>query len=230
MRPVSQIEIAGFKSIRVAKLELKPLNVFIGPNGAGKSNFIGVFKLLHQIVEKKRGGYVPYSRLRSELLRLLNDSSAGAVTTMFDYYGLAPEFPGRAAPNGTTALERALSVEQAWAADIDRQRFVPYLALHEFEAMLFTSPAEIASCLGKPELRQILQKMRASVATPEDINDHEETAPSKRLSGLFPGYNKPFFGELIAESIGLDRIRSECAHFSSWLQKLESLGTPITSF
>ena len=52
MRPVSRIEIAGFKSIRVAKLELKPLNVFIGPNGAGKSNFIGVFKLLHQIVEK----------------------------------------------------------------------------------------------------------------------------------------------------------------------------------
>ena len=180
--------------------------------------------------DKKRGGYVPYSRLRSELLRLLNDSSAGAVTTMFDYYGLAPEFPGRAAPNGTTALERALSVEQAWAADIDRQRFVPYLALHEFEAMLFTSPAEIAKCFGKPELRQILQNMRASVATPEDINDHEETAPSKRLSGLFPGYNKPFFGELIAESIGLDRIRSECAHFASWLRKLESLGTPITSF
>ena len=230
MRPVSRIEIAGFKSIRVAKLELKPLNVFIGPNGAGKSNFIGVFKLLHQIVEKKRGGYVPYSRLRAELLRLLNDSSAGAVTTMFDYYGLAPEFPGRAAPNGKTALERALSVEQAWAADIDRQRFVPYLALHEFEAMLFTSPAEIAKCFGKPELRQILQNMRASVATPEDINDHEETAPSKRLSGLFPGYNKPFFGELIAERIGLERIRSECAHFASWLRKLESLGTPITSF
>ena len=230
MRPVSRIEIAGLKSIRVAKLELKPLNVFIGPNGAGKSNFIGVFKLLHQIVENKRGGYVPYSRLRSELLRLLNDSSAGAVTTMFDYYGLAPEFPGKAALNRKTALERALSVEQAWAADINRQRFVPYLALHEFEAMLFTSPAEIAKCFGKPELRQILQKMRASVATPEDINDHEETAPSKRLSGLFPGYNKPFFGELIAESIGLERIRSECAHFASWLRKLESLGTPITSF
>lgn len=58
MRPVNQIEIAGFKSIREAKLELKPLNVFIGPNGAGKSNFIGVFKLLHRIVEQKLGVYV----------------------------------------------------------------------------------------------------------------------------------------------------------------------------
>lgn len=58
MRPVNQIEIAGFKSIREAKLDLKPLNVFIGPNGAGKSNFIGVFKLLHRIVEQKLGVYV----------------------------------------------------------------------------------------------------------------------------------------------------------------------------
>lgn len=58
MRPVNQIEIAGFKSIRDAKLELKPLNVFIGPNGAGKSNLIGVFKLLHRIIEQKLAVYV----------------------------------------------------------------------------------------------------------------------------------------------------------------------------
>lgn len=57
MRPVNQIEIAGFKSIREAKLDLKELNVFIGPNGAGKSNFIGVFKLLHRIIEQKLGVY-----------------------------------------------------------------------------------------------------------------------------------------------------------------------------
>lgn len=58
MRPVNQIEIAGFKSIREAKLDLKPLNVFIGPNGAGKSNFIGIFKLLHRIIEQKLGVFV----------------------------------------------------------------------------------------------------------------------------------------------------------------------------
>jgi len=58
VRPVNQIEIVGFKSIREAKLDLKPLNVFIGPNGAGKSNFIGVFRLLHRIIEQKLGVYV----------------------------------------------------------------------------------------------------------------------------------------------------------------------------
>lgn len=58
VRPVNQIEIAGFKSIREAKLDLKELNVFIGPNGAGKSNFIGVFKLLNRIIEQNLGVYV----------------------------------------------------------------------------------------------------------------------------------------------------------------------------
>lgn len=58
MRPVNQIEIAGFKSIREAKLDLKPLNVFIGPNGAGKSNFIGVFKLLNKIIQQSLSVYV----------------------------------------------------------------------------------------------------------------------------------------------------------------------------
>jgi hypothetical protein len=176
--------------------------------------------------DKKRGGYVPYPRLRAEILRLLNDSSAACVTTMLDYYGIAPEFPGRATPVGRTASEKAASVERACAADIDDQRFVPYLAMHEFEAMLFSVPNEIATSLGQPSLQTPLQAIRAAFKTPEDINDHEETAPSKRLSKLFPSYNKPFYGELIAERIGIERIRSECAHFAAWLAKLESLGGP----
>jgi hypothetical protein len=179
--------------------------------------------------DKIRGGYVPYPRLRAEVLRLLNDSSAVGVTTMLDYYGLAPEFPGRAAPIGRTALEKVGSVEQAWAVDINSQRFIPYLALHEFEAMLFTVPAEIANSFGQPALHSSLQTIRASFPTPEHINDHEETAPSKRLSKLFPGYNKPFYGELIAERIGIERIRVECAHFASWLEKLESFGAPVSA-
>jgi len=178
--------------------------------------------------DKKRGGYVPYSRLRAEVFRLLNDSSAACVTTMLDYYGLAPEFPGREKPAGRTALEKVVSVEQAWASDISHQRFLPYLALHEFEAMLFTEPAVIASSFGQSGLHSALQNIRASFPSPEDINDHEETAPSKRLGKLFPSYNKPFYGELIAERIGIDRIRAECVHFAAWLRRLESLGTVTT--
>jgi predicted ATPase len=43
--------VRGFKSILEMDLRLRPLNVLIGANGAGKSNFVGVFRLLNQIVE-----------------------------------------------------------------------------------------------------------------------------------------------------------------------------------
>jgi hypothetical protein len=174
--------------------------------------------------DKMRGGYVPYGRLRSEILRLLNDSSSACVTTMLDYYGLAPEFPGRQTAVGNTPHEKVVSVEQALATDINHPRLLPYLALHEFEAMLFTVPLEIATSFGQPSLHSSLQKIRASYKTPEDINDHEETAPSRRLGKIFPNYNKPFYGELIAERIGIEKIRSECPHFADWLTKLESFG------
>ena len=73
--------------------------------------------------DKKRGGYVPYPRLRAEILRLLNDSSAACVTTMLDYYGLAPEFPGRARPVGRTALERTRECFAEWdEAQVVRSR------------------------------------------------------------------------------------------------------------
>lgn len=175
--------------------------------------------------DKKRGGFVPYARLRAEVLRLLNDSSAVRVTTMLDYYGLAPGFPGRENPDGRSPLEKVASVEKAWAEDINHPRFAPYLALHEFEAMLFAEPTEIANSFGHPTLYASLQSIRSSFPTPEDINDNEETAPSKRLGKLFPGYNKPFYGELISERIGIERIRNECSHFAAWLTLLESLGT-----
>ena len=72
-------------------------------------------------------------------------------------------------------------------------RFVPYLALHEFEAMLFAQPTEIRNGFGQPGLGPLLEKIRASFPTPEDINDHKETAPSRRLGKLFPAYNiSPF--------------------------------------
>jgi predicted ATPase len=47
--PFSRIVLKGYKSIVDCDLKMGNLNVLIGPNGAGKSNFIGFFKLVHQI-------------------------------------------------------------------------------------------------------------------------------------------------------------------------------------
>lgn len=56
---VTSITIKGFKSIKsLENFKLNNLNVMIGQNGAGKSNFIGLFKLLNEIVETRLQSYI----------------------------------------------------------------------------------------------------------------------------------------------------------------------------
>ena len=52
------IEIKGYKSIKSAKLELRPINILIGANGSGKSNFISFFEFLNRVYDKKLATYV----------------------------------------------------------------------------------------------------------------------------------------------------------------------------
>lgn len=52
MPALDRIRVEGFKSIRTLDLPLGALNVMIGANGSGKSNLIGVFRLLHEIVNR----------------------------------------------------------------------------------------------------------------------------------------------------------------------------------
>ena len=75
--------------------------------------------------------------------------------------------------------------------------------------------------LFRPSLTPSFQAIRNEFDTPEQINDSPDTAPSKRVLGLFPGYQKPLLGTLAAQEIGLDAIRRECAQFSDWIERLE---------
>src|SRR5262245_48173036 len=80
-----------------------------------------------------KGGLLRYSHVKRDLQRLLHDTNTSVITTLFDYYALPSDFTGmRNRPMGS-ALDRVTHVEAAWAASIDDRRFVPHLALHEFE-------------------------------------------------------------------------------------------------
>lgn len=52
------IEIKGYKSIKEAKVDLKPINILIGANGSGKSNFISFFDFINKIYNRKMSEYV----------------------------------------------------------------------------------------------------------------------------------------------------------------------------
>lgn len=58
---------------------------------------------------------------------------------------------------------------------------------------------------------------------PEMINDGSETAPSKRLSKIIKGYSKVNYGSLVAQEIGLLKIRAKCSRFNEWIIKLENI-------
>jgi uncharacterized protein DUF4276 len=175
-----------------------------------------------------RGGLVSYTKARKDIQTWLKQDKQALVSTMFDYYALPDDFP---APAGTRkegfTLDWAIQLEHALAAEINDPRFIPYIQVHEFEALIFSDVRKAGDVLGADTLQlKQLQDIRAAFQTPEHINDSPETAPSKRLLTLFPKYDKPVFGSLAVSRIGLALIRQECPHFASWLQKLENLGAP----
>jgi hypothetical protein len=174
-----------------------------------------------------RGGVVRYGKVRKDIEAWLKQDSGALVSTMIDYYALPEDFPRPVSPQGSLPIHQWVpQLEQALSDDIHDSRFVPYIQLHEFEALLFSDVEKTASVLGatSQQLAQ-LRLIRDGFETPEHINDSPETAPSKRLLKLFPSYDKPVFGSLALGRIGLAAIRQSCPHFAGWLHRLESLSS-----
>ena len=97
--------------------------------------------------------------------------------------------------------------------------------MHEFEAMLFSDCAAFSRGIGRPTLAGMFQAIRSEFDSPEEIDDSPQTAPSKRIKNLVPGYTKPLLGTLAVLEIGLEAIRRECPHFGCWLDLLEAVLT-----
>ena len=170
-----------------------------------------------------KGGVTGFPKFRNDAQRLLNSASEALVTTMLDYYGLPPDFPGMKSRPFGSPIQRVTHVEDAIAKDFDSPRnFLPFLVLHEFEAFLFSSPTDLPRALTEARKQKEFEAIRASVATPEEINERPEFAPSKRITDLFPAYKKTLHGPLTAGRIGLDQIRKQCPHFNGWMNKLEA--------
>jgi len=112
------------------------------------------------------------------------------------------------------------------ASDMQMPLFLPYIQVHEFEALLLAEPEIFLSEF--PEQATEVDQLCAAVSrflTPEHIDGGQETSPAKRIKKVFPKFRKTVQGINIARRIGIDRLRSRCAHFHEWLTKLESYAT-----
>ncbi|HAT4416760.1 TPA: DUF4276 family protein [Legionella pneumophila subsp. pneumophila] len=178
-----------------------------------------------------KGGNVNYNRLLFDVKnRVLSDKNC-YCTILLDYYGLPSDFPGkqdstkyRSSLEKHNAITKALQKKMEVDIKEASKRFIPYIQLHEFEGLLFSSPNSITKILQQPNLLIEFEKIQKKYETPEDINDSPETAPSKRIQALHKEYDKPLHPVLIAEDIGLDMIREKCPLFNSWVNRLEELG------
>ena len=177
---------------------------------------------------KHRGGIGSYEKARNDINTWIKEDRNSDVrfTTMFDVYGLPTNFPGyRDAKQRSDPYGRVKVLEDALGEDISDRRFIPHFQLHEFEALLLSDPQKLDSQFDSSTGIRQLVDMVASFDSPELINDGDNTAPSKRIIGEIPEYEKmkPSAAPIVAEKIGLPTLRLQCKHFDEWLCRLEML-------
>jgi hypothetical protein len=171
-----------------------------------------------------KGGVTSFGKLENDIRRVLQGAGDARVSTIIDYYGLPKDCPGlNTRPPGGKPLERVMHVEDELRKYIADSRFRPFLALHEYEAWLFTDGESLPTVIdASKEEAQRFAALCSNFPNPEDIDDGPDTAPSKRIKGIFPSYKKTLHGPLVVEWLTLDRIRASCPHFGDWLAWLET--------
>src|SRR5574344_1296926 len=171
--------------------------------------------------KNRKGGLNKYAQAKKDMSVLLKRNIDNKVTkyyftTMFDMYQLPDDFPGYISGNNDIK-----KLENALFEDIKDNRFIPYIQLHEFETLIFCGLEYIED----KEIREDLEKIIIHTK-PEDINNGEKTAPSKRIITVFERhnehYNKIKGVKSIVKNIGVDKLKQRTPHFAQWIDKLES--------
>ncbi len=180
----------------------------------------------------ENGGDIKFVRIQKDIGNFLKQRPETYVTLLVDFYGIKDpnSWPGLSdAKQKTTPADKAGTFNEGTRAEISslfpehnaRERFLPYVSMHEFEALLFSSPQvladKLAVCVSK--INQILSEC----GSPEGINDSALTAPSKRIAELNKSFKKTSTGIAIAKEIGIDTIRANCPIFNNWISQIESL-------
>ncbi|GAO27713.1 DUF4276 family protein [Geofilum rubicundum] len=183
------------------------------------------------LIKKTMGGIVKWVELKKQIsLHLSNDSKA-FVTTLIDYYGLYSKYNFPLWDEAEKQPDKNLRMkilERGMLDSIDdalRFRFIPYLQLHEFEGLLFNEIEVFYEQIPKNELIGVeeLAQTFQQFSNPEMINNSKETSPSHRLKRIILGYNKIVYGNILAEAIGIEKMKSKSPRFNEWLNMIEKI-------
>ncbi len=168
--------------------------------------------------EAGRGGIRSFGQVEHQLRKLLRNPSVDFVSTMLDFSDLPDDFPGREECRHTDIYSRVNCLEERFLESIEDARFIPYLQLQEFEALLFSN----LDCFRKlPGGREAVEKLREALdryGNPELIEK-----PSNLLSDIIRGYSKVLHGASVAVCIGVERMYETCPHFREWIDRLSGI-------
>ncbi|NLF62802.1 MAG: DUF4276 family protein [Lentisphaerae bacterium] len=177
-----------------------------------------------------KGGDIRFSRIKKQISNFLKQRDEIIVASFVDYYGIM-EWPSLEAIQGNHSpheiahiLNNAAknAIQEAYPEMRPSERYFPFTAVYEFEALLISDSSILAKnlCISSTVIDAVLQEY----GNPETINNSPETAPSKRLDAWTNGqYGKTTTGIVIAEEIGIDKMRQACPNFDAWLSSIEAL-------
>lgn len=180
-----------------------------------------------------RGGMLRYeTQAKRDLNNMMlqnqdNDYEHHVFTTMFDYYALPDDFPAFKEAHKCPDIRKRIDLlEEAFSKDIGSTVFIPYIQLHEFEALLYVDIDKLK--VDYPDAAKKIDKLKIEadkIGDPELINNKPDTAPSKRIIKALQGkynYNKVLSGADITKQIGMERLMGTCTHFREWIEKIIS--------
>lgn len=180
-----------------------------------------------------KGGMISFSHAMRDLenmMRQFNDGEKNRrlFTTMFDLYALPNDFPGYEQSLRYKDYGQVEILERGFSAFVNKQNFIPYIQLHEFEALVLCNVPELVNMY--PDAEKKLKQLETLIV--DDYNGNTElvdngpsTAPSKRIIQALDGkyrYDKPQGGKLTTSSLGIPALRTRCRHFNDWLTKIEN--------
>ena len=188
----------------------------------GIYNSIQCFKTKHS-----HGGVSKFSYIKKDILNIIYEKDV-VVSMMIDFYRLPSDFPGFNDLKVTqTHQEQANLLEAKIKEDLEDTQnhkfdnFIPYIQLHEFEALVFASISGIDSLFERSEMDYNgLMNVIQQYPNPENINNHPDTAPSVRLKKLISGYNKVLHGIDIINTVGMAELLEKCPRFKTWIESM----------
>ncbi len=169
-----------------------------------------------------KGGFVNFEHLKNTVKPLLLSQGEDVVITTFvDFFRIPTDIPSYEQSISKHSKQDQVSLlESAIGAVFNDPRFVPYIQLHEFEALLFSSSVGFQRSWSDSMFVEADKIVRA-FENPEEINSSPQTAPSKRILSINHKYDKVIEGNIIAMDIGIEKMLDRCPRFRCWMNNIK---------